>query len=601
MFCIPKANANDFLAAIKSGAIDVEKLMDMTSAERRAHFSAVVGENLAQGVNAAFEEKLLLKDQQRGLMTWAKQMSGLSDRVKLDFIQKVQKLDKVLEPAEEKAFLEDLAAKKFGAPITMAEAKTISQGAKRISDLKVNWNPETQEWTNETDRLAYGVAFVDYKNYVEQLMRDANAKSFKEWISQTNGHQALDIANSIKGIVASLDNSFFGRQGLKVLSTNPDIWAKGFVKSWGDMAGSLRGRDPISALKADIFSRPNAMNGKYDNAKFALGRDFEEAFPTTLPEKIPGLGRLYKMSETAFVGGALRFRSDLADRMIASAEEFGVDMSKPGKQAEAIGDLVNSLTGRGNIGKMSGEWTNAAFFSIRFLKSNWDTLTGHTLGFGIEPGPARSFVRKQAATNLLKIIAVQAAIYTLAGLLWPDSVELDPRSSNFGKIKIGDTRFDVSGGMASLVTLAARTLLTFHKNAFGEWKLSRWSKSASNGKFTDLNKGGFGKRTGLDVVEDFIEDKASPLLGNVLDSFRGTDFAGNKTSYTGQVAKLITPIGASTFREAMADPNAAPLVAVMILDGLGIGANTYGAKRSREKPREIWEEDFFNPEQLPTQ
>lgn len=596
MFCIPRANANDFMAAIKSGAIDVEKLMDMTSAERRAHFAAVVGDNLAQGVNAAFEEKLLLKDQQRGLMTWAKQMSGLSDRVKLDFIGKVKKLESVLEPAEERAFLADFVAKKFEAPLTPAEAKTISQGAKRISDLKEKWNPDTQSWTNEDDRLAYGTAFVDYKNYVEALMRDANAKSFKEWLTQTNGHQLLDVANSVKGIVASLDNSFFGRQGIKTLFTNPDIWANGFARSWGDIGNSLRGRDPISVIKADIFSRPNAMNGKYDNGKFALGRDFEEAFPTTLPEKIPGLGRLYKASESAFVGGALRLRSDLADRLITRAEEFGVDMSKPGKQAEAIGDLVNSMTGRGNIGKVSGEWTNAAFFSIRFLKSNWDTLTFHTGGFGIEAGPARSFVRRQAAMNLLKIVGSMAFIYALAGLLWPDSVELDPRSSNFGKIKIGDTRFDISGGMSSLVVLAARIIPTFHNGKF-----SRWSKSAVNGKFTDLNKGGFGKRTGLDVVEDFIEGKASPFLGAVLDSLRGTDFAGNKTSYTGQVAKLITPIGVSTFREAMADPNAAPLIAIAILDPLGIGASTYGKKRSRETPKEIWEDDFFGSPDQPTQ
>lgn len=595
-FCIPKPNANDFLAALKSGVIDVEKLMDMASGERRTLFASVVGDNLAQGVNAAFEEKLLLKDQQRGLITWAKNMSGMADRTKLDFIGKIRKLDRVLEPEEERNFYADFAAKKFGAPITVNEAKTLSQGAKNIETLKANWSPDTQTWTNDTDRLAYGTAFVDYKNYVEALMRDANAKSFKEWITQTNGKQVLDVANSIKGIVASLDNSFFGRQGIKTLFTNPDIWANGFVRSWGDLGKGFMGRDPISAIKADIFSRPNAMNGKYDNGKFALGRDFEEAFPTTFPERIPGLGRLYKASESAFVGGALRFRSDLADRLIAKAEAFGVDMSVPSKQAEAIGDLVNSMTGRGNIGAMSGEWTNAAFFSIRFFKSNWDTLTLHTGGFGIEPGPARSFVRRQAGMNLLKIVGSMALIYALAGLLWPESTEWDPRSSNFGKIKIGDTRFDISGGMSSLVVLAARLTPTFHKNARGEWKLSRWSKSAMNGKFTDLNSGKAFARNGLDILEDFAEGKASPFLGSLFDSLRGTDFAGNKTSYTGQAAKLVTPIGVSTFMEAMADPNAAPLVAVVMLDALGIGASTYGKKRSREAPKEFWEEDWFGEE-----
>jgi len=581
-YCIPKADANAFIAGLKSGAINAEQLMDMTSAERRAVFEKVVGKANAEGINAAFESKLLLKDQQRGLQRWAEQMAGLSPKTKKDFIEKISKLENVLEPAEEKAFLADLAAKKFGSSITFDEAKTISTGAKNIATLKEKWNPDTQTWSSETDRLAYGAAFVAYQDYIAALMRDANSKTFKEWLLQPNARVILDIANSIKGIVASLDNSFYGRQGYKVLTTNPDIWARGFANSWKDMASTIMGGDPIAAIKADIYSRPNAMNGKYDNGKFALGKDFEEAFPTTLPEMIPGLGRLYKMSEAAFVGGALRFRADLADRLIPKAEAMGVDMSAPGAQAEAIGDLVNSMTGRGNIGRLSmiGEPINAAFFSIRFFKSNWDTLTAHTLGFGIEAGPARSFVRKQAASNLLRIVGTTALVLMIADMIDDDTVEWDPRSSNFGKIKIGNTRFDISGGMGSLVVLAARMVSGSTKN--------------TKGKVRSLMGGKFGSRTRLDVLEDFAEGKASPLAGKFLDWARGTDFAGEKLTYTGQALGLVTPIGASTAYESLQDPNSAPLLAVMILDGLGFGANTYGTKRERKaKPAEIWEGAYW--------
>lgn len=588
-FCIPKVSASEFLAAFKAGKIDAEKLMDMTSAERRSHFSTIVGKDLAEGVNAAFEEKLLLKDQKRGLITWAKQMAGLNDHEKLDFISKVNKLDRVLEPAEEKAFLADLAAKKLGHDVTPAEAKAISQGAKKITELKKNWNTDTQTWTNETDRLHYGATFVAYQDYVGSLMRDAKApKSFKEWLTQPKAGALLDIANSTKGIVASLDNSFFGRQGIRMMYTNPDIWGAGFAKSWADIGSTLKGGDPMLALKADIFSRPNAMNGKYRNGKFALGMDVEEAFPTSLPEKIPVFGRLYKASENAFTGGALRFRADLADRVIPQAESMGVDMAAPGKQAEGIGDYVNALTGRGNIGRASGEWVNAAFFSIRYLKSNWDALTMHTGGLGIEQGPARDFVRKSAAKNMLKIVGAIAVQYTIASLLWPDSVELDPRSSNFGKIRIGDTRFDITGGMSSIISLAARIAPTMHN---GKW--SHWTKSATTGKFTDLSSGKFGQRNALDVVEDFAEGKAAPFFSTILTSLRGTDFTGNKVSVTDEVFGLLKPMSIGTFQDAMDDPKSAPILAVMILDGLGVGASTYGGKRQHKKPKEIWEEGYF--------
>lgn len=583
-YCIPKADANAFIAALKSGAINAEQMMDMTSAERRAVFEKVVGKANAEGINAAFESKLILKDQQRGLQRWAEQMAGLSPKTRKDFIAKIQKLENVLEPAEEKAFLADLAAKKFGAAITFDEAKTISTGAKNIATLKEKWSPDTQTWSNETDRLAYGAAFVAYQDYIAALMRDTNSKTFKEWLLQPNARVILDIANSIKGIVASLDNSFFGRQGFKVLATNPDIWARGFVKSWGDMASSVMGGDPIAAIKADIFSRPNAMNGKYDNAKIALGKEFEEAFPTTLPEMIPGLGRLYKMSESAFVGGALRFRADLADRLIPRAERADVDMSSPGAQAEAIGDLINSMTGRGNIGKLAmiGEPINAAFFSIRFFKSNWDTLTAHTLGFGIEKGPARTFVRKQAALNLLGIVATMAMILMIADTIDDDAVDWDPRSSNFGKIKIGNTRFDISGGMASLITLAARM-------AMGN------SKNATNGRIRKINR--------WDAIVRFSSGKASPLAGTMINLARGKDAIGNDVTYTNEVLKLITPIGASTGREALKDPNAAPFLLVMLADGIGFGANTYGAKADRDTkhPREMWDPEYWNADDETTQ
>lgn len=582
-YCLPKRDANAFLQALKTGKIQPDQLMDMTSAERRAHFATIVGAANAEGVNTAFEGKLLLKDQQAGLQRWAQQMAGLSPKTRKDFIEKIQKLENVLEPAEERAFLADLAAKKFGSAITFDEAKTISAGAKNIAELKTKWDPNTQSWANETDRLAYGAAFVAYQDYIGNLMRDANSRSFKEWLTQPKAKALLDTANSIKGIVASLDNSFFGRQGFKVLATNPDIWARGFMKSWSDMKNVIwDGSDPIAVIKADIYSRPNAMNGKYDNGKFALGKDFEEAFPTTLPERIPVLGRFYKMSEAAFVGGALRFRADLADRLIPKAEAMGIDMSTPGPEAEAVGDIVNAMTGRGNIGRISGEWVNAAFFSLRFLKSNWDTLTGHTLGFGIEPGPARTFVRRQAASNLLRIAGTMALVMFIAGLLDPESVELDPRSSNFGKIKIGNTRFDISGGMASMVVLAARLLSGSTKD--------------SKDRVKSLTSGKFGARSRLDVLEDFAQGKASPLLGKAIDFARGTDFAGNKITLTETALGLVTPIGFSTASDALADPKAAPLVAVMILDGLGFGASTYGSKRSREKPREIWEEEFWADE-----
>lgn len=575
-YCLPKKMVNAFLAALKDGKIDPDKLMAMTSQERRGYFAKIIGEDNAKEVNTLFESKMLLADQKRGLVTWARQLSGLSDKQKLDFISKVEKLERVLDPKEERAFLADLAEQKIGASVTVEEARSISQGAKQIVELRQDWDQNTGSWSSETARIKYGTAYVEYQNYVGTLLRDAKALSFKEW-SKSPKQWLLTTASATKGIVASMDNSFFGRQGIKMLFTNPGTWTNAFVKSWGDIAKELGGHDAMLPIKADIFSRPNAMNGKYNNAKIALGIEFEEAFPSALPEKIPGFGRLYKASEAAFNGAAMRMRADYADKMIGLAEQFGVEMDHKGGQAEGIGSLVNAMTGRGNInlGKGTADAVNAAFFSLRFLKSNFDTLTGHRLGFAIEAGPARHFVRQQAAENLAKIAVGMSAVLFTASQLWPGSVDWDPRSANFGKIRIGDTRFDITGGIGSLVTLASRLVPTTHN---GKW--SFWSKSSTTGKWTDLHAGKFGQSTALDVIENFWEGKLSPAAGLVRDVWKGETYGGQPVTVEGAIQSLVTPIGVQTAQDTLNDPRSAPLLAVLILDGLGIGANTYPNHKS---------------------
>jgi hypothetical protein len=598
-FCIPPKAAAAFREALHARKIDPNALRDMDSAERHAFFSEMLGEETAGEVNALFESKLILKDWKRGLVNWAQNVQGLSEPTRRDFLSKVAKLDRVLNPAEEREFLADLAAQKLGATVTVDEARAISQGAKQISDLKVEWNPEgitkrkkffrlreTIEkgaWSSEDARLNYGTALVLYRRHVGDLLADANALTAVEYLKHP-WKLAVAAAGATKGMVASMDVSFSLRQGLKMAITHPDLWTKAFVEQFKAAGRAFKSGDGMLAIEADVASRPNAMNGKYANAKVALNLKFEEAMPSNLPELIPLYGRLYKASEAAYNGMALRLRADYADRMIAAAERSGVDMSKAGKQAEGIGALVNSMTGRGNLGKLEafGEATNAVFFSIKFFKSNLDVLTMHRFGTAIEAGPARSFVRREAAKNLAKIVGTTAAILYTADQLWPDSVEWDPRSANFGNIKIGNTRFNITGGMSSIVVLAARILPTMHNRQL-RWG---WSKSAASGKWTDLTAGKYGQQTALDMVDNFWQGKLSPGMGIIRDRLAGETYGGGPLTLKNTAFGLVTPISAQNFIETMNDPNHANLLAVLILDGLGISTNTYSAESAKRQRKQ---------------
>ena len=97
-YCVPRPLANKFKEYLKSGKITPDKLVSMSSAERRELFSEIVGVEDAKEMNAALESKLILKDQQRGMITWLKQTAGLTPEARRDMISRIEKMDSVLQP-----------------------------------------------------------------------------------------------------------------------------------------------------------------------------------------------------------------------------------------------------------------------------------------------------------------------------------------------------------------------------------------------------------------------------------------------------------------------------------------------------------------------
>jgi len=232
------------------------------------------------------------------------------------------------------------------------------------------------------------------------------------------------------------------------------------------------------------------------------------------------------------------------------------------------------MTGRGGLGKVEtiGRETNVIFFSIKFLKSNFDTLTAHQFDKTLTPA-----ARKVAALATLKIIASIGAVLSVSKMLNPDSVDFDPRSTRFGKIKVFGHTYDISGGMAGLVTLASRIVPTLQN---GEWGF--WTKSAATGKYTKMSQGQFGEQTALDTFENFFEGKLSPTAGALRDVWKGQKFGGAKPTFVNTTIGLITPISAQMLIEELRAGNDDILLAMMA-EAVGISVSTaniggYGKK-----------------------
>ena len=135
-FCLIPEVAERFKQDIINGKVDPEKLASMTSKERHAFFSKSIGESNATPVNTLFESKLLLKNKQAGMVSWARKVLGENTPAGRDVISRIKRMEKILSPAEEKAFLEELASQRLGTHISIDEAARITELSKKIDDAK---------------------------------------------------------------------------------------------------------------------------------------------------------------------------------------------------------------------------------------------------------------------------------------------------------------------------------------------------------------------------------------------------------------------------------------------------------------------------------
>jgi len=510
---------------IKSGEVDIDKLSSISSKDRIAFFMKIMNERNAKEVNAIFESKLLLKNQKKGMVTWAKQILGMKPAVERDVISRIMRMDKILNPENEKSFLRELASKKLGVDITIEEARKITELSNKIKSL--------ENFTDNAGRIKYGRAKLDLIDYIDSL----------------NPKRANVIENVLglpRAVLATLDLSAPLNQGWGLMSRKE--W-------WNNLAPMIEACTRESAFKdiqADIITRPNYKLAK--TAKLRLSNlnknlfEKEETFMTTLLNKIPGLAA----SERAYIGFLNKARMDLFDYLIEVAKLAGEDVSLGSKAAEDIATIINAFSG--GYGK-TDPLLNAFLFSPRRVRSAVKILNPWTY---INPKTSKT-ARKAAIRNLLGSLAMTGSVIALAGLHGAVEKEEDPRSSDFGKIKVGDTRLDISGGIASYVILLSRIL-------------SGEIKSSNTGAIKKLGNN-YTSTSGFDLTANFIRNKLSPLASLIIDVLTGENAVGEKKTPTQSVIDRFKPMFLKDAYEVLTeDPEAKILIPFALFGG---GLSTY--------------------------
>lgn len=232
-FCLPKEFANKFLDALKEGKINPEELAQMSSEERRNFLEPIVGKEDVHEVNAQLESKLLLQDQKRGMVSWAKKVAGISEPVRSDLISRIQKMDKVLSPEDQQHFLEDLAAKKLGADVTLEEASKIVELSKRVQDTR---DSDSDSLSGVSDE--YLKARTELESYVASLKPATDLSMIgKNLAVIARNNLLLNPATPIKTIIGQVVNSTMDavtrRIGaISLKSQNPELVSTANKEAW---------------------------------------------------------------------------------------------------------------------------------------------------------------------------------------------------------------------------------------------------------------------------------------------------------------------------------------------------------------------------------
>lgn len=195
-------------------------------------------------------------------------------------------------------------------------------------------------------------------------------------------------------------------------------------------------------------------------------------------------------------------------------------------------------------------------FSPRLVTSRFQFLAGQPLYRG--SARTRALVAQEYGRSLTAL-----AVFLGLGYLAGGTVELDPRSSDFGKLRFGNTRLDPMAGLSQSAVFLSRTgaaaanvlaeTLANRKLLAGETKTVKGQLRMLGGPQV-----GYGQKDFADVVLTFLRAKLAPVVGSTIDILSRKNLVGEKVT-PGDVLGRIQPFGETGLGRALGSESELPV------------------------------------------
>jgi hypothetical protein len=387
----------------------------------------------------------------------------------------------------------------------------------------------------------------------------------------------LDVANAPRATLASVDHSAVARQGIfetlyqgfrHPIRTIKSIGnglkmlvapGKGAHRSYTYLDTLMR-RDPsfAAATSKGMYFAPNT-----DDIAIALTRH-EEMFMSNIARKVPWI----KRSEDAYTYFLNRVRLD-------AFKDVADDLARLGAKDtdyRLFAKIVNASTGRGDISVINkiltggrgdvGPALNATFFSPRLLVSRFQmpyySLKAIFRGMAHPNDPAARLVMKEAAGRLAAMASVVGTTLGLVKASGLAEVETDFRSADFLKARIGNTRIDPWAGYQQIFRF-------LYQLGVGE------QKSSTTGRVSQVDQ--------RELIWKFLQSKASPSIGILLDLLEGETYYGEEIKTPQWVREKTVPLFLQDLWDAFEDKGLMGM-GLATPGFMGVGVQTYETRTS---------------------
>lgn len=398
---------------------------------------------------------------------------------------------------------------------------------------------------------------------------------------------AADLAfGATRAVSASDLGSWILRQGAMLtyhgIFTRPGQTARTVGGGIADYFSKSRYRDitrtAIDSHPAQTLVKPMGLR---------LGNQGEGLYESSIAHKLPVISEaLVKPSERSF-HSLDKLRLDMASMWDSALREKGYTPETHPEMYKAAGDLLNAFTGTSRFPKVGGlDTENAAgllgslAFAPRYVYSTVSLPFKMAKAAVKAPPVARLGAGPTAAFVAAWMGTLAAGKYLLGA-----EVETDPRSSDFLKLKIGNTRFDLGRGLVQAMVLGAR-LGTGEYKSSSTGEVERFASPRDIVDYARTNvwpKHPKGDTNALTLLYRFLESKEAPVPSYISDVLRGGKDIMGRPADLNPITRF-QPFAKRDIEEA-AKSEPATVPAVALASQFGVGAQSYTAQ-STKSPEE---------------